>query len=652
MAKITLLPVADPLDGSEDVPIVQQGETRRINPADHLSYIALGAEIARDQAADLVLPQNIFLDVALAVAEAAVAPDIVFKLVDSATGLVDVRKRTVPGSDLLYREATAAALASTNSGKGAGQIGYSDTAAYANDKAGYRLNILSATRRPAMDGIFSSGANQRAALLAFVTNAAATGKTIEWGPLDVSLDVETATGGRRGLTVPTGSRWIFHPNTVIRALPSVSSTYEVLNLWDVSDIVIEGAGARIIGDKVAHAGVTGEQGKGVSLRGTTNIKIRDLNISDCWGDCVYVGAGTQAFCENTLLQNVTGLRARRNGLSIISVKGFRSLDCEFSDSIGTDPQFGVDIEPNGIADFLQGIVFERLRTRNNVGYGIGIALQAMVGTANQIDIAITDHVDDGSASGIIGAVDNGIAGRVDIIRPVSKNARGPAILLRRKASNGPLWTITEPTAIDWNRAASASQTTSSAILLYAPTGDLGTEALGNLDIIRPNIRPLSSGTAANAIAIAEQRTTTPDRAEKIRVIDPVNLGGLPCRVEGITTFSDPNRTSVRLLTDAATSIGRTSFGKHIYVPALTANRFYDVADDPLMATGTEFIWELTGAGAGQCRIRFAAGVSLFPDALGAALYIASNTKGARLRIRKSAAQEWTIMEKIGTWVTA
>ena len=70
------------------------------------------AELARDQAADLVDPANIFVDVSLGTAEAAVANGVTFKLVDSGTGLAQVRQRIPSGSDLLYNEATAAALAS------------------------------------------------------------------------------------------------------------------------------------------------------------------------------------------------------------------------------------------------------------------------------------------------------------------------------------------------------------------------------------------------------------------------------------------------------------------------------------------------------------------------------------------------------------
>src|SRR3546814_7391810 len=109
MAKITQLPPAGPLNGSEVMPVVQDGETKGINTAVHLAYIALGAEMARDQAADLVLPQNLFVDVALGVAEAAVPVDTVFKLVALGTGLAQVSSRNGGGSAHLYSTATTAA---------------------------------------------------------------------------------------------------------------------------------------------------------------------------------------------------------------------------------------------------------------------------------------------------------------------------------------------------------------------------------------------------------------------------------------------------------------------------------------------------------------------------------------------------------------
>jgi lysophospholipase L1-like esterase len=83
---------------------------------------ALAAELARDQAAALVTPDNIFIDQTVGAAEALIAVGMVFKLVSTATGLVEVRKRTETGSVVLFFEATTAALASV---MGASMVGKS-----------------------------------------------------------------------------------------------------------------------------------------------------------------------------------------------------------------------------------------------------------------------------------------------------------------------------------------------------------------------------------------------------------------------------------------------------------------------------------------------------------------------------------------------
>lgn len=128
MVKITSLAPAGPVTGGETVPIVQDGETRRVPLADLFAPVdaaVAAAQAAADQAADLVLPANIFVDVALATAEAAVATGATFKVVSSASGLAEVRKRTIGGSELLYTEPTRSYLASS---AGAEAIGAEDGA--------------------------------------------------------------------------------------------------------------------------------------------------------------------------------------------------------------------------------------------------------------------------------------------------------------------------------------------------------------------------------------------------------------------------------------------------------------------------------------------------------------------------------------------
>lgn len=116
MAKISALPLEASPDGSETVVLVKNNVTRRaalggIVDAAAAPHVA-AAQMARDQVVDMVEAQRIFVDLPLADAEGATNDGQFFKLVDSAEGIAEVRRRTATGSDLLYSEATTAALAS------------------------------------------------------------------------------------------------------------------------------------------------------------------------------------------------------------------------------------------------------------------------------------------------------------------------------------------------------------------------------------------------------------------------------------------------------------------------------------------------------------------------------------------------------------
>lgn len=87
------------------------------------------AELAAEQATDLVLPENRFVAADLATArsdgEAATTAGTYFIAVGEAEGEAEVRLRTAGGSDLIYTEITKSGLASPDPGKGAALIGVS-----------------------------------------------------------------------------------------------------------------------------------------------------------------------------------------------------------------------------------------------------------------------------------------------------------------------------------------------------------------------------------------------------------------------------------------------------------------------------------------------------------------------------------------------
>jgi polygalacturonase len=138
-------------------------------------------------------------------------------------------------------------------------------------------------------------------------------------------------------------------NTHLVAIPNDTGRYYVVLIREVSDASI--TGGRIIGERYQHTGTTGEWGMGIGIyRGSRNIRISNIRVSDCWGDGV-ICAGTAALpCEYVTLKKVVSDNNRRQGLSIIGASNITVDSCQFLNTNGTAPSAGIDIEPDaGIA---------------------------------------------------------------------------------------------------------------------------------------------------------------------------------------------------------------------------------------------------------------------------------------------------------------
>ena len=506
---------------------------------------------------------------------------------------------------------------------------------------------LSATLRPAMRGIFSGGGNQREALLAFVKEAAESGKTIEWGPIDLSIDVISRKSGVRGLIVPSGSRWVMHPDTRVRALPNPGPHYEILNIVDARDIEIEGNGARIVGDREAHAGKGGEWGHGVSIRGSTGVTIRDLVAEDCWGDGFYIGStASQKFCQDILLQRTAARRARRNGMSLVSARNFLSEDHRSIETVGTAPEFGVDIEPNERNEYLEGVRFVRTLTERSGKVGFGMFLAALEGTENPIEVRLEDCQDIESLVGFSVASAVGAPGSIDLLSVKSARAGEAGISLRRKAASGPHVRIDHPLVTDWNRNGVPVAAAQAAINVFAPAREKGAEALGGVDIIAPDIRLTDARTPSRAaIFVNDQRATRSQRPVGVRLLDPISLAGLPVWLTAERAeFRDGNRVSERKLPDADSSIGTARTYVHNIIGA-TKSRTYSLASGH--PVGIELVFEVASNDAAG-RIRFPDGERLYLDARGTGS-VWSGQRGATLRIRKTAPDSWTALDIVGVW---
>jgi polygalacturonase len=168
------------------------------------------------------------------------------------------------------------------------------------------------------------------------------------------------------------------PDAQLKAKPNAEERAYVLMAVLVSDVEI--SGGRILGERDAHLGSTGEWGHGIALYGAQRVTVRDIHISRCWGDGISIGgkrvnpknkreAATAS--QDVVLANVTCTGNRRQGLSIGHSRDIRVYDCEFSDTAGTKPECGIDMEPDAPGD-VHRVLVENCRIFGNRGSGIQV----------------------------------------------------------------------------------------------------------------------------------------------------------------------------------------------------------------------------------------------------------------------------------------
>ena len=144
-------------------------------------------------------------------------------------------------------------------------------------------------------------------------------------------------------------------------------------------------------DYLPPAYVKAEWRMGVNIRGCDNVRIFGLTVQDAGGDGFYIAdTHSRHFSSNVLLDNVLSNGSWRNGLSVISAKNLTVRNSCFSNANGTNPQFGVDLEPDTNSHRLQGIVFQNVSLLDNAGGGWTIGPYALVDSGVPVDVTITD----------------------------------------------------------------------------------------------------------------------------------------------------------------------------------------------------------------------------------------------------------------------
>jgi parallel beta-helix repeat protein len=177
-----------------------------------------------------------------------------------------------------------------------------------------------------------------------------------------------AQGDNASLKLKSNMTFQMDPGAQIKLMASSSGAYSMLFLANIHDVTV--TGGTITGDRATHTGTGGEQGHGISMWNSRNITIDGVTTRDCWGDGMYEGGNSITYSQNLTVQNCTSTNNRRQGISIESVDGGTITNNHFTNTNGTSPESGIDLEPSYAANGVRNLTISGNTCTGNHGMGI------------------------------------------------------------------------------------------------------------------------------------------------------------------------------------------------------------------------------------------------------------------------------------------
>ena len=155
---------------------------------------------------------------------------------------------------------------------------------------------------------------------------------------------------------------------------------------DCKNIHIIGKGNNILSMNKSEY-TDGEFRHVIRLSGCQNVRITNLTLQDSGGDGIILTRSKEnGYCSEIELDRIKSYGNKRQGMTITSAKNVLVTNSEFSNTEGTLPGAGVDLEPDIPEEFMENIVFRDCVFRNNFHAGIKVAVGKLTSASNEISV--------------------------------------------------------------------------------------------------------------------------------------------------------------------------------------------------------------------------------------------------------------------------
>jgi len=364
--------------------------------------------------------------------------------------------------------------------------------------------------------------NDTAAILAAISDAFETGATVFIPAGTYMVDAVESIKLKNGITLQ------MTPETILRVIPNNAEKYAVLTVDGLENVRI--IGGVLMGDRGQHLGRSGEWGMGIRITGSKNILVQETVCNEFWGDGFYIGEGDIGRpSENIRIIGIKADQNRRQGLSLISGRNIEIAGAKITNTHGTAPSAGIDIEPSDVRNILDNIVIADLYTAGNQGAGLLINTGSLSGTRSAISIKVINHQDDGSDRGMQISSKGIVPGNLIIEDADWRYSKRNAIAIQSHDHRSFHIEILRASITNVNQG-----TRGAAIDIYSFKDDPLNEngGIGNITIERPVITDTS--VIPRTVAAFHIWDLPGHQVRNLSIIDPVlkgNLTYLPVQTE-------------------------------------------------------------------------------------------------------------------------
>lgn len=190
----------------------------------------------------------------------------------------------------------------------------------------------------------------------------------------------------------------------------------------------------------------------LSIRGSKNVNVFGLTLKDSGGDGIYVnGSKELTYSENVHLRDIVCENHYRQGISVISAENLIVENCTFSNTWGTPPCSGLDIEPDLADQRIKNVHFCGCQFVDNAGDGIEVFLAHTTDETEDVTIRFDNcYISSRHGAGIrVSKIrDKGPTGYIEFNNCTVENTLTYGIKVQEKSVNGARVTFTDCTVIN------------------------------------------------------------------------------------------------------------------------------------------------------------------------------------------------------------